>query len=769
MKIRKISLLLYSILCSQMGLASDQIMESNEILSTIWINGLDQHAEILLVNESDQYYVECQVIESFKIKIDLLERYSKNDHFCLVSKSPLQAEFDASTQAIKLQIPANFFVNDDPDTFFVKPQKASLGAFLNYDLFYVKNQGSNDFNALAELGVFKNNWILNNSMLYKRDTKAESDQNAVTRLNTSLDVDLSDSLTRLTVGDTTSISNALMSSFRFGGLSLGTNYTDRPDFIYWNIPALKGSAVLPSTVDLYINGVSIFQQNVTPGDYNLQVGANIEKAGQAQIVVEDILGNRTVQSFPVLISNRLLKKDLNEYNISLGKIRYNYETKPDDYRDFFTNLYFRRGIGAQTTLGVNVSYTKDLQNLGLMWTQGVGTYFILDMVALASRTDTQKGYSAGVALSHNFGRFNLGLSSKYASSDYKILGYDDGFTVPKLENLVYLGLNDLPIVRNFYVNYAEQLHHKNNISSQDRRILTAGFSRQINSNISIGAGYSKEFGNQNDSSAFFTLTYDFGRSRKVYFDYSTDGNTGLNYAQTSLGQVGLDYTFGVERNNGQMVYDLYGLMKTNVGDLTVQHVEFDPLSQTQLNYRGAMVWLDGNLNFTKSVDNAFALVRVGDYADVDVYRSLQPVGKTNKKGYVFVHDIIPYVNYEIGFDENQLPIDSKIPYSNKKISTLAQRGYVIEFPVYQAQNVVIRLLDTSQRLFPAGTEVHLNNPEQDIYPVGSDGLVTLYGLLPGKQQLTIYTTGGNSCKSELNIAERPSEQQQTQVLNLLCK
>lgn len=301
MKIRKISLLLYSILCSQMGLASDQIMESNEILSTIWINGLDQHAEILLVNESDQYYVECQVIESFKIKIDLLERYSKNDHFCLVSKSPLQAEFDASTQAIKLQIPANFFVNDDPDTFFVKPQKASLGAFLNYDLFYVKNQGSNDFNALAELGVFKDNWILNNSMLYRRDTKAESDQNAVTRLNTSLDVDLSDSLTRLTVGDTTSISNALMSSFRFGGLSWGTNYTDRPDFIYWNIPALKGSAVLPSTVDLYINGVSIFQQNVTPGDYNLQVGANIEKAGQAQIVVEDILGNRTVQSFPVLI------------------------------------------------------------------------------------------------------------------------------------------------------------------------------------------------------------------------------------------------------------------------------------------------------------------------------------------------------------------------------------------------------------------------------------------------------------------------------------
>lgn len=76
-----------------------------------------------------------------------------------------------------------------------------------------------------------------------------------------------------------------------------------------------------------------------------------------RVVVEDILGNTTVQSFPVYINNKLLKPDLNEYNISLGKIRYNYDLQSNDYREFFSNIYFRRGISNLTTLGFNATYS----------------------------------------------------------------------------------------------------------------------------------------------------------------------------------------------------------------------------------------------------------------------------------------------------------------------------------------------------------------------------------------------------------------------------
>ncbi len=39
----------------------------------------------------------------------------------------------------------------------------------------------------------------------------------------------------------------------------------------------------------------------------LNTGANIQQSGEAQVVVEDVLGNRTVQSFPVYVTTQLLK------------------------------------------------------------------------------------------------------------------------------------------------------------------------------------------------------------------------------------------------------------------------------------------------------------------------------------------------------------------------------------------------------------------------------------------------------------------------------
>ena len=189
------------------------------------------------------------------------------------------------------------------------------------------------------------------------------------------------------MGDTTTVYNPLINSLRFAGLNWGTNFTERPNFIYWNTPILQGSARVPSTVDLYINGVSIYSQRVSPGDFNLQTGAQIQQAGNAQIIVEDVLGNRSVQSFPILVTNRLLRSDLSEYNVSLGKLRYNYNIESNDYRNFFSNLYYRYGVSNWTTLGSNFSYSEDLQNLGFLWTQAISHYLVLDSVVALLHKD----------------------------------------------------------------------------------------------------------------------------------------------------------------------------------------------------------------------------------------------------------------------------------------------------------------------------------------------------------------------------------------------
>lgn len=84
-----------------------------------------------------------------------------------------------------------------------------------------------------------------------------------------------------------------------------------------------------------MNGVNLYRENVGPGNYSLPTSGLLNKSGNAQIVVEDILGNRTVRNFPIYINNRLLKPKLDEFNISIGKLRYGYDEVESDYRDFY--------------------------------------------------------------------------------------------------------------------------------------------------------------------------------------------------------------------------------------------------------------------------------------------------------------------------------------------------------------------------------------------------------------------------------------------------
>ena len=257
--------------------------------------------------------------------------------------------------------------------------------------------------------------------------------------------------------------------------------------------------------------------------------------------------------------------------------------------------------------------------------------------------------------------------------------------------------------------------------------------------------------------------------KSVYFSQSADQNTNLQLVKYDSNQVGFDYSVGVNRRNDETMFNANGVVKTDVGDLDFYHIQGRDDRETQLNYRGAVVWLGNKLSFTKMVDNAFTLVKVGDYQDIDILRSLTYVDKTNKKGYAFIHDIIPYVKYDIAFDQNQLPVEDKIQYSNKQLTALNQRGYIIDFPVFHAKQVNIRPLDSNNNTFAPGSELYINNNgEGEVYPISTDGSVMLYGLIPGTYNIQIKTKDARSCSAELNITDTVNEENQP-AMDLHCK
>ena len=767
----RITLLLCCILCANSVHAESVTLPDDLFPTNIWVNGVDRKSEVLLLTENNLYYVECQDLEKLQLNMGLFKHHSVKNSFCLVSDNDIQTEFDSGLQAIKLTLPAKFFAGSADEDSIAQPMKANFGAFLNYDLNYEKNKQDENFGALPELGVFKDNWILRNNAVYRNNKGFDFEEEEFVRLNSSLEIDFAKSATKLIIGDTTSPYSALINGVRFGGISFGTDYVSRPDYVYWNIPSLRGSAVLPSTVDLYIDGVNIYQKKISPGDFNLQTGASIESAGTAQMVVQDVLGNTTVRSFPVLISNKLLREGLNDYNISLGKLRFNYDESNGDYRDFFTSVYFRRGMTSRTTLGASATYSDDIRSAGLLWTQAVNRWFVLDSILLGSQTDVEDGFSAGIAVNRNFGKFNFGASSKYATKDYRALGYEDNHVFPKFENMAYFSIPNFPIFKNLNVNYIEQIQYESDnvlFNVEDRKMLTVGVSQEITPRLMYTANYFQEFGDSDNSGAFISLSYNFGAGRRVQADAGTNKSGGIRYIQNSFGEYGANYAVGVDYRNDETVFNTYGGLSTEVGDLTINYLKSDTDYSGQVNFRGAVVLLGGQYAMTSAVDNAFALVKVGDRKDIDVLRSMSPVGKTNEEGYAFVHDIVPYINYDISFDANQLPIESKVPNAAYRLVALGQRGYTINFQVFDTQQILVKILDEQGDTFVAGSEVAIDTPEADVYPIGTDGTVMLYGLVEGNYKLTVRTSGGRSCQTALTVPKKVENQSQ-ELITLQCK
>ncbi|WP_089605662.1 fimbria/pilus outer membrane usher protein [Acinetobacter piscicola] len=760
-------LFIQCVLCGVVTTQANTDIPQNVTISNIWLNGIDRNTETLLLEENQSKYVECAVLEKLQILIAKLQKNPAQAQYCLVTDGKVNAEVDLALQSIKIDLPADYFVGSDFAQDKSMPDPAHFGAFLNYEMFYGKDNDTHSFSTLAELGVFKDYWLFKNAMVYRDSAEDQK----VVRLSTVLDIDFPERYTRLTVGDTTTVWSPLMNSFRFGGVTYGTNFTEHPDFIYWNMPTLKGSALLPSTVDLYINGVNIYQQSVTPGHYALQSGANIQQAGEAQIVVEDVLGNRTVQKFPVYINSRLLKPDLNEYSFSLGKIRYDYEYSDDDYREFFSSAYFRRGISDQTTLGFNASYSKDLQNFGLLWTQGISRFALLDLSVSGSRTSLDEGYSIGASLTRSVGNLSMGVSSKYSNPTYKSLGYSDFIETTKFDNLAYLSLYNVPYLNNVNFNYVERRYHENpQFSFPDTKILNLGFTRMIGKKISFSASYFKEFQDDGNEGAFFSFSYYFDNNRSVYADHSTDNESRLRWVKNSPVQNGIDYSLGVNQKDGDVSYNSYAMFKSTYGDLGVSYDRSaENFYNAQVTYRGALTLLGGHTAMTKYVDNAFALVKVGDYADVDVFRSLSPVATTLKDGSVFVHNIVPYISYDLSFDQDQIPIEDKIEYADKKLVALNQRGYVINFPIYKTKLMVVKLFTPDHKTLSRASEVYIDDNRQEFSPVDADGKVYLYGLRPSKYRLFVKTSGERTCNAQLDIPQERLEEMASKVIELVCE
>ena len=227
-------------------------------------------------------------------------------------------------------------------------------AFLNYALNW------SDFkrvDAFGEAGLSLAGTLLASSF-------SRTAEGAFIRGLTSLTLDERARLRRWVLGDHFASTGMLGGGAFLGGLSVSREFTLDPYLFRYPALGLSGALLTPSTVDLYVNGVLVRQEQLPPGPFALQNLPVVSGSGSTRLVIRDAFGREQEITTPYYFSTGLLAPGLSEYSYNLGFQRQHTGSTSGDYGPLTFLGRHRLGLNETLTAGVRFEGSTKLLSGG---------------------------------------------------------------------------------------------------------------------------------------------------------------------------------------------------------------------------------------------------------------------------------------------------------------------------------------------------------------------------------------------------------------------
>ncbi|HEX2584218.1 MAG TPA: fimbria/pilus outer membrane usher protein, partial [Steroidobacteraceae bacterium] len=561
------------------------------------------------------------------------------------------------------------------------------------------------------------------------------------RLDTAFTHDFPSRIERLTIGDTITNAGTWGSAVRMGGISWGKDFSLRPDLITTPLLSATGTAVVPSTVDVFVNNQKVTSQQLPPGPFIIDRLPAITGSGQISMVVRDALGREQVLTQSFYSSLNLLAAGLSQYQINVGRIRSNYAISSNDYGDWVAEGTYRYGVNSSLTIEGHAEALQHFgQAAGLNVAVAVGRYGVINAVGAFSSREGKSGSLFGAGIESNLSRVNFTLSSKVASRDYRqVSNAGNGYLQFKQRDLAQVGVSmnragslAAAYVRDSYYDLPAQ------------RNISLSYNALIRSNISVSLVASRLMSDHTSNSYFLTFTMPMGHRRAA--SLSANGGDGVgappNEVYASLIQnapAGNGYGYHLSASN-RSNYNADGRLQTSAGDLDAQVARQQGISGQSLYWSGAFTLLGGDLSATRSVYDSFAMVDVDGIANVPVYVDHQLVTHTDKKGRALLHYLLPYQANRINIEPTELPLDTQIDNQTLTVVPGYRNGVIAKFPVVHVRGATFRLVDESGNAIPVGAQVNFNGK---VFPVTYDGMTYVTGYDHGMRARVSWQ--GGSC------------------------
>ena len=624
------------------------------------------------------------------------------------------------------------------------------GALLNYDLYSTRDlAGSSSLSATTELRAFDSRGLISNTMLtqiarstHKGDDGRPADwRTRNVRLDTSWSSSWVDDALTLTVGDTATGGLAWTRPTRIGGIRFGRNFALQPYLGTAPLPAFMGNAVVPSAVDLYIDGVKRYNGNVPAGPFELNTLPTISGHGTAQVVLTDATGRRTEVSIPFYAGSGLLGAGLTDWSVEAGFVREQYGLSSFSYaRAPMFAATLRHGLTRALTLETHVETAQDTAVAGVGAVTTVGPWGQLNASYASSRSAGTRGsqYSLGYQWQSRY--FNVGANTTRAQHSYRDVGSMYGSNPARVSESVVVG-TQIPGAGSINANYIRVVYAGNQVN----RYAGLYWSRSIGTRATLSANLNRNLDDKDDMRFFVGLSVSFDGRVSAYSSMQRQrDDTSYSAGVSGSAPTDTDWRWALngQRNRAGTVGTAEVEYQGRYGDYRAGISTSAGGRSSYAGTSGALVLMGGDVFAGKYIYDGFAVVSTAGVSDVPVKLHNNPVGRTNDQGMLLVSPLHAYQKNLLTIDPMALPLNVRIDRVAAEIATRDRAGTLVDFVIEPVRAASVILHDNADKYLSLGAAVMLNQSTGPFF-VGYDGEVYLEGL--DRHNRLEVTTNEGSC------------------------
>lgn len=633
---------------------------------------------------------------------------------------------------------------------------SGTGATLNYDLNATVAPGSRSATGWLDLRAFSPRGVLSTAALVVAGSRDRS-LPATLRLDSTFTH--SDPVTqrRLRVGDFISGSLAWTRPVRLGGVQVTSDFSMRPDLVTFPLPQVSGSAAVPSTLDVLINGNRYMTREVGAGPFEIGQLPVVTGAGTIALALTNAMGRQVLTTLPFYASADLLAPGLHTYSAQLGAVRRHWGQLSNDYGPGAASLSGRYGHSPELTLEAHAEAMRKVAVVGVGGVFNVASQALLNLAGAVSQQPGDQG-RRGVRMSAGLQRIGKGFSFHLTAAASSVgfrdiaatqgdllarrqLGASAGWSLGRWGSV---GLALAILRRDADALAAASPAAAGVLPPAQTRVLSASYAIQWRDISFYLTGYQDQAPGGNRG-AMVGLTLPLGPRQSAAGSISSSQGVPSRQvqAQQSAADVG-DWGYQVYAAEGLATHQF--AQAQYKAPIALFHFGLDRLAQQStlaVQAAGSLSVLDGHWFAGNTISDSFAVVDTNGLAGVRVLHENRLAGRTDASGRLLVTELRAFdINY-LAVDPNDIPLDATLNVAGREVRPQDRSGLTVRFPVKFSRGALLRVTNPAGEALPVGGVVTLVATGAR-YPMGYGGEVYVEGLLD-RNEVTVDSEAGLSC------------------------